>query len=225
MEMQRKNIAVIRAAAARLVELMEAEKKRLAMELHERIGQTLTALSLNLSIIRGQVPDDPSEKIARRIDDSLKLVEEAMLNLRNIIAELRPPVLDDYGLLAALRWYGEQFALRTGIAVSVRGKEPDPRLSENAEINLFRIAQEAFNNVEKYARATQVRVTLTKRKETVRLLIADKGTGFDPSRVALPDGQRWGLLGMSERAEYLGGRCIVRSHPAKGTRVIAEVAS
>ncbi|MGA2959500.1 MAG: histidine kinase, partial [Thermodesulfobacteriota bacterium] len=100
--MQRKNIAVIRAAAARLVELMEAEKKRLAMELHERIGQTLTALSLNLSIIRGQVPDDPSEKIARRIDDSLKLVEEAMLNLRNIIAELRPPVLDDYGLLAAL---------------------------------------------------------------------------------------------------------------------------
>jgi len=223
--MQRKSIAVIRATAARLIEIMEAEKRRVSMKLHDGIGQALTALNINLSLIRGQVPVDASEKGAQqRIDDSLKLVERAMLSLRNVKTELRPPVLDDYGLLAALRWYGEQFASRTGIVVNVRGEEPDPRLSEKAEINLFRIAQEALSNVEKYARSTQVLVALTKEKDTVSLLISDNGIGFDPSRVALPDGQRWGLLGMSERAEYLGGRCTVKSRPGKHTRVTAKVA-
>jgi signal transduction histidine kinase len=133
-------------------------------------------------------------------------------------------VLDDYGFVAALRWYGEQFTGRTGVAVAVEGEEPNPRPAARVENALFRIAQEALTNVAKHAQATQVTVAVVADGETLRLVVADDGIGFDPAPLAEPGGGRgWGLLTMTERAEAVGGRCSIESGPGQGTQVVVEV--
>jgi len=227
----------LRALAARLAELTEAERQRLARELHDQVGQNLTALGINLNIVRMQLPEEATALVGSRLDDSLSLVEQTAARIRDVMADLRPPVLDDYGLLAALHWYGEQFARRTDIAIAVEGEEPVLRLAARVESALFRIAQEALTNVAKHAQATQVTVTVEVDSETLRLVVADNGVGFDPStlreaalrtsptHLAEPDGSRgWGLLTMTERTEAVGGRCRTESAPGQGTRIIVEVA-
>ncbi len=215
----------LQALSRQMVEAQEAERRRLARELHDQVGQNLTNLSINLNIVRSQLPAEAAAGAVARLDDSLRLVEETMERTRDVMAELRPSVLDDYGLVSALHWYGGQFASRTGIAVAVEGQKPDPRLAARVENALFRIAQEALTNVAKHAQATRATVTLQEDGETVRLVIADDGVGFDPARLAAPDGSRgWGLAIMRERAEAVGGRCRIESRPGQGTRVIVEVA-
>jgi len=205
-----------------------------AEELHDQVGQNLTALGINLNIVRAQMPGEAGAPVRSRLDDSLSLVEQTTERIRDVMADLRPPVLDDYGLVAALHWYGEQFARRTGIAIAVEGKEPVPRLAARAENALFRIAQEALTNVTKHAHATHVTVTVEVDGGTLRLVVADDGIGFDPSttlrtsaaHLANPDGGRgWGLLTMTERAEAVGGRCRIESDLRQGARVVVEVLS
>jgi two-component system sensor histidine kinase UhpB len=203
----------------------EVERRRLARELHDQVGQRLTALGINLNIIRAQIPEQTGDAIRSRIDDSLFLVEQTTECIRDVMAELRPPVLDDYGLVAALRWYGEQFARRSGIAVAVEGEELVPRLAARVENALFHIAQEALTNVAKHAQAKNVKVTAQVQDEILCLLVADDGIGFDPASTTEPGGGHgWGLLTMTERAEAVGGRCRFESIPGQGTRVIVEVA-
>jgi two-component system, NarL family, sensor histidine kinase UhpB len=215
---------LIREMAAHLVEMDEAGRQKLSQELHDRIGQILTALSINLNIIRGQLSGDLHEKIAPRIDDSLSLVEEAVSRIRDVIADLRPPVLDDYGLVVTLRWYGKQFAYRTGIAVKIRGKEISPRTDPNVEAVLFRIAQEAFTNISKHANATKVVVIVTSDENSLCLSINDDGIGFHPSEGIGSGKQRgWGLITMSERAESLGGSFRIGSRSKHGTKVVVKV--
>jgi two-component system sensor histidine kinase UhpB len=141
------------------------------------------------------------------------------------MANLRPPVLDDYGLVAALRWYGDQFAQRTGISVDVIGEEPIPRLTAQVETALFRVAQEALTNVAKHAQASHVKVSLAMSNKSLQLTIADNGIGFLPDHLAEPDYQGWGLLTITERSEAIGGSCQIISNPNKGTRVVVEVPS
>ena len=223
----------LRALATQLAEVAEAERQRLARELHDQVGQNLTALGINLNIVRSQLPEEAAALVRSRLDDSLSLVEQTAERIRDVMAYLRPPVLDDYGLVAALHWYGEQFARRTDIATVVEGEAPVPRLAARVENALFRIAQEALTNVAKHAQATQVTVTVEVEGGTLRLVVADDGVGFDPSttlrtspaHLAEPDGDRgWGLLTMTERAEAVGGHCRIESDPRQGTRVIVEVA-
>jgi PAS domain S-box-containing protein len=215
---------LIRAMAAHLVEMDEAGRHELSQELHDRIGQTLTALSINLNIIRGEIPDDLQRKIGPRIEDSLALVEEAVSQVRDVMADLRPPVLDDYGLLVSLRWYGKQFANRTGIAVKIRGKEASPRLALNVETVLFRITQEAFTNTSKHAKATKVVVVVKSDENALCLSIKDDGIGFHPSEKAGRGKHRgWGLITMSERAESLGGSFRIESRPKRGTKLVVKV--
>jgi two-component system sensor histidine kinase UhpB len=162
--------------------------------------------------------------VRSRLDDSLALVEQTTDRIRDVMADLRPPGLDDYGLLAALRWYGVQFSSRMGIAVDVQGEELVPRLATSVENALFRISQEALNNVAKHARVARVRVAVESGGGNVRLIIADEGIGFDPSRLDEPAGhQRWGLVTMSQRATAVGGYCRIESRPGEGTRVVVEV--
>jgi len=214
----------IREMAAHLVEVEEAERRKLSQELHDRIGQILTALSINLNTIRRQITGDLREKIVPRINDSLSLTEEAVSRIKDVMADLRPPVLDDYGLLATLRWYGKQFASRTGIAVKIQGKEISPRPASNIEIALFRITQEAFTNISKHAKATKVTVILTNDKDSLCLSICDDGVGFHHSEKAEKDKRRgWGLLTMTERAESLGGEFRIEPRPKQGTRVVVKV--
>jgi two-component system sensor histidine kinase UhpB len=141
------------------------------------------------------------------------------------MANLRPPVLDDYGLVAALRWYGTQFASWAGLTVSVQGEEPAPRLATSVETALFRIAQEALTNVAKHAQATEVTVLVAVEDGTTCLAVTDNGLGFEPTLPAELSGRYgWGLLSMTERAEAIGGQCRIESRPGLGTQVMVQVA-
>jgi signal transduction histidine kinase len=214
----------LRAISRRLVEVQESERRRLAGELHDRVGQNLTALNINLNIMRGQLSPESALKVRARLDDSLKLVEATVETIRNVMAELRPAVLDDYGLAAALRWYAEQFAQRTGVHTTVLGRDPIPRLSPTVEGALFRIAQESLTNVAKYAQARQARLLLETQSQGFCLTIADDGCGFDPAACPPPANHHgWGLMIMRERAGAVGGRLQVESALGQGTRVVVEV--
>lgn len=213
----------LRALTARLSEVSELERQRLARELHDQVGQNLTALGINLNIIRAEL-QQTTEVVDSRLQDSLVLLEQTAVQIRNLMSDLRPPVLDDYGLMAALHWYAAQFSQRTGIDTLVEGQEPDPRLPRNVENALFRIAQEALTNVAKHAQASSVMVTLERSSGAVQLVIADDGIGFDTrSTVPMEGAGQWGLLTMQERAEAAGGHCWIESQPGQGTRVTLEI--
>ena len=214
----------LRALAAQLAELTETERQQLAQELHDQVGQNLTALGINLNIVQTQLPEESTDLLRSRVEESLSLVEQTAERIRDVMANLRPPVLDDYGLVSALRWYGEQFATRTAIAVIVEGEEPVPRLDAQVENALFRIAQEALANAAKHAKARQVTVTIEVHNGTLRMVVADDGVGFDAARLPTPGVNRgWGLIIMRERAEVVGGIFRIESHPGGGTRLIVEV--
>ncbi|GAI53882.1 unnamed protein product, partial [marine sediment metagenome] len=174
--------------------------------------------------VQTQLPEESTDLLRSRLDESLSLVEQTAERIRDVMANLRPPVLDDYGLVSALRWYGEQFATRTAIAVTVEGEEPVPRLDAQVENALFRIVQEALANAAKHAKARQIAVTIEVHNGTLHMVVADDGVGFDPERLPTPGvNQGWGLIIMRERAEVVGGVFRIESRPGSGTRLIVEV--
>lgn len=213
----------LRAMSARLAEAEEIDRKQIARELHDQVGQNLTALGINLNILRRYLPGD-ADLTRSCLNDSLALVKQTTKRIRDVMADLRPSVLDDYGLVAALRWHGKMLASKADITITVDGDTAELLLPSTKETALFRIAQEALTNVVKHARAASARVTLEIEEETVRLTIVDDGMGFKSEdideRGTYP---RWGLLTMRERAEAVGGSCYVESSPEKGTRVTVEV--
>jgi len=215
----------LQAVTARLADVEEAERKRLAQKLHDRVGQSLTVLGINLNIIQNNLPSTAHRAlIEERLQDSLSLVEELAERTRDVMAELRPPVLDDYGLAAALRWYGEQFSKRTGIRVKLQCQESACRLPAVVENSLFRIAQETLINVAKHARARRVTVRFAFQSDKVHLSVGDDGVGFSPvKRYNRKDQLAWGLITIQERAEAIGGQLWVKSAPGQGTEVIVEV--
>lgn len=215
---------LLRALGARLAEVEETGRQHLARELHDHVCQSLTALGLTLTLLRTQMPRKAAAKLRGRLAEAVALVEQIGETIRDVMAELRPPMLDDYGLLSALRWYGAEFSDKTGIRVDVQGQEAVPRLAAPVELALFRIVQEAMANVAKHARATGVVLTEAEDNGMVRLVIADNGAGFDLGQLGQPEGRHlWGLMTMSERAAAAGGRCRIESQPGQGTRVVVEV--
>lgn len=214
----------LQALSRRLVEVQDHERRWLAGELHDRIGQNLTALNINLNTIKCGLSSPSRERIGARLEDCLHLVDATVDSTFDLMTELRPAILDDYGLVASLQWYGEQFTKRTGVVAVVSGKEPDPRLTQMVETTLFRIAQEACTNVAKYAKAREVIIALQTRPERIRLDIADDGCGFDPDGTA-DFGTRsgWGLLIMRERAESVGGHLRIQSRAGQGARITVEI--
>jgi signal transduction histidine kinase len=198
------------------VQAEENERRRIARELHDRVGQNLSALNINLDILLGKL-QDPGAR--RRLEDSLKLVDGTLQSIENVMADLRPALLDEYGLAAALAWYGQEYSQRTGIRVGVQG-EAGAGLRPEAAVALFRIAQEALNNAAKHASPARITMSLEERSGQLVLSITDDGKGFDPA--AAPRG-RWGMTTMRERAEAAGGRLEVSSMPGTGTTVTAAV--
>lgn len=214
----------LRLLSAQLVEVEDAERLRLSRELHDQVGQNLSALGINLKIICNQLTEDIDPQVLYRLDDSIKLVEQIGEQIRGVMAHLRPPVLDDYGLVAALRWYGNQFSHRTGVKTTIISEDSDPRLDARLENALFRITLEALTNVAKHAKANHVCVTLDIDNEILNLEIVDDGIGFEtPRRSEFVGDQGWGLLTMTERAEAVGGQCRIESTPKQGTRVMVKV--
>jgi PAS domain S-box-containing protein len=215
----------LKALSRRLVQVQDHERRWLAGELHDRIGQNLTALNLNLNTVKCGLSSQSGERIGARVEDCLRLVKETVECTFDLMAELRPAVLDDYGLVAMLRWYGEQFTRRTGIVAAVSGDDPVPRLTQVVETTLFRIAQEACTNIAKHAKASVIRMTVATEANCVRLEIVDDGCGFDPDAVVWRGNHHhgWGLLIMRERAEIAGGRLDIGSTVGGGTRIAVEI--
>jgi signal transduction histidine kinase len=208
----------LRELAAQLGALEEMERKRLAQELHDRVGQNLTALSINLNMVKSFLPAEVADTLGNRIDDSQTLVGETAQHIRDVMAELRPPVLDDYGLLAALRWYGERFTNRTGVHVSIAGDDIFPRLELSLETTLFRIAQEALTNISRHAEADNVWIKLTDYSGDTQFIITDDGKGFNAAEHSHEkDRPGWGLQIMRERIEAIGGKFKIETPSTGGT--------
>jgi signal transduction histidine kinase len=206
----------------RLVELQESERKALARELHDRLGGTLTALSINVAMLKEAVQADA--RATTRLEDSAALLKATADTIENLVADLRPPMLDDYGLPAAIDWYARQFAQRVGVAVSVQATEAGERLAPEVEMALFRIAQEALNNVAKHARAEHVAITLWRAPAEFAMSVADDGIGL-PRSAQPPERPGLGLVTMRERAQAVGGTFNVESLPdGGGTRLTVRLA-
>jgi two-component system sensor histidine kinase UhpB len=207
------------ALSRRLVEVQEAERRQLSRELHDRVGQNLTALSINLDILRTGLSGDECAEHRLRLSDSTALLESTVDTIEDVMAELRPPMLDDYGLLPALHWYARDFSKRTGIEVDVDGKDVE-RPAPELEITLFRIAQEALNNVAKHARAKWVQIELDHVNGHSVMTVTDNGIGIDGAhreRTGL------GMVTMRERTQAVGGIFRVRRGPGGGTQIAVEI--
>lgn len=216
----------LRALNLRLAKVEENERKRLARELHDRVAQNLTGLNLNLNVLQRHLQNElaPESRVHVRLSDAITLVEQATVQLRNVMADLRPPVLDDYGLLVTLEWYATQLMQQSDLQIEVLGETLIPRPAEYVELTLFRIVQEALTNVLQHAQATQVMVVLTFDDKSIYVSISDDGLGIAPTDEKQPDKQQhWGLITMRERAEAIGGHCQIESYPFLGTTVMIEV--
>jgi PAS domain S-box-containing protein len=207
----------------RLVDVQEEERRAIARELHDRVGQSLSALNINLVILDNQISKHVPQEISVRLDDSVQLVAETINLVRDVMSDLRPPVLDDYGLEAALQSHVDSFKSRYDI--DVQFEKPDqllPRLGSSIEMTFLRIAQEALINVARHARANQINLSLTRDENAVRLIVEDNGTGITSWQQANRPGSH-GLTIMRERAEAFGGELEVSSVPGKGTKVEATI--
>lgn len=212
----------LRGYSRRLIEAQEEERQRIARELHDQIGQILTAVQINLHTIRRLSP--VSEALVH-VDDGIRVLDEALEQVRDLSLDLRPSLLDDLGLFAALRWYLGRYARRTGIRPEVVMELPqqDERFSHDIETACFRIAQEALTNVARHANANSVTIHLQALDEKLELTVGDNGLGFDTQllRHGTSSAATLGLQGMRERAEAVGGSLLISSSPAKGTEVKA----
>jgi PAS domain S-box-containing protein len=213
----------LRALSRRLVELRESERTQLARELHDRVGQSLTALNINLSIMEAALPAQAGDELRTRLADSATLIESTVVAIRNVTSELHPPMLDDMGLAESLKWHARQIAARAGIVVAVRGPESGARPSPEIEIVLFRIAQEALNNVVKHANAYRVDIELKRYESGYMLSIEDDGLGFDSGNGRDTRRPGLGMVTMRERSHAAGGSFEVHSSPGGGTRLTVRI--
>lgn len=214
----------LQAIYRRLAEVQENERHRLASQLHDQVGQSLTALNINLSLMKRRLPADAANAIAPLLDDCIGLAENVFVNIRDVMMELYPAVLKSDGLISALRWSAEQFQRRCGVSMTLSGDDPHPRLPLTVEITLFRVAQECLSNLAKHARATRAVISLEAGPRSVRLSTRDDGQGFDACVVpAMGQEHGWGMQIMRERLAAIGGTLHIESAPMRGTRIIAEV--
>ncbi len=210
----------LKILSAKLISVQEVEKRNISRELHDEIGQSLTAIKINLQRIKN---DTISEETISLIDDCTALVEKTISGVRNLSLDLRPAIIDDLGLAASLRWYTDRFYQRTGIKVKSEIHKVEEVLPSECAITLFRICQEALTNIAKHAEADYVMVSLNQKKNFITLTIEDNGKGFDLQKALkmAAKGKSLGLLGMQERAELLGGRFKITSNQGHGTLIKA----
>ncbi len=209
----------MRTLSHRLLEIQEAERRYVARELHDEMGQTLTALKISLK--RAERSMAPGSKTT--LHESVQMVEGLMRQVRNLSIELRPSILDDFGLTAALEWYINRLSAKTGLKILFQSGLKEERFSPLLELTCFRITQEALTNVVRHSKAKNVRVELERREGNLHLTVRDDGSGFNVDKTSRRSqkGESFGLLGMHERASLAGGNLELRSEPGRGTVVHA----
>jgi PAS domain S-box-containing protein len=214
----------LQALSRQLLEAQESERRGLARELHDEIGQALTAIRMNLQAI---LRHSGSKDVAAHVVEGIAQVDQAIERVRALAVELRPSVLDDLGLVAALRWYLERQSHWAGFATRLdAGDLGEGRLSPLIETTCFRVVQEAVTNVARHAGAKNVQVSLRREGDVFEVTVEDDGVGFDveQARERAAEGASLGLLGMQERASLAGGHLAIDSAPGRGSRVRAVFA-
>jgi signal transduction histidine kinase len=210
----------LQVLSRRLVEVQETERRHLARELHDEIGQALTVTEMNLQAL---LASPGTDALAPRLKQSLEVVERVQEQVHDLSLNLRPSMLDDLGLEPALRWLTKRQAALAGLQAEVRADPLEQRLDPMIETECFRVAQEALTNVVKHAKARTVSVELSRSDEQIHLWVRDDGVGFDVASVReqAVRGASLGLLSMEERATLAGGGLQYHASPGEGTEVHA----
>jgi signal transduction histidine kinase len=213
----------LRNLSNKILHVQEEERKRISRELHDEISQAMTAVSINIGALKINGAGN-HENFSRKIMDAQALLQRTMETVHRFGRELRPAMLDELGLLPALRCYLRDFANRTALRVSFRGNPIAEKLGPDQKIVLFRVVQESLTNVAKHARASQVRIVICKRKKNVCLEVADNGKSFKENPLnSAKVKMRLGLLGMQERLRLVNGRFTIKPYPGQGTTVSVEI--
>ena len=213
--------ARLRELTTQVIEAQEAERQRIARELHDDTAQILFAQLLSVSALKSS----PHEAVRTTAENLETLTVEAIEGVRRLALELRPPALDDLGVREALGDLAQRFSENTGVQVELEVTGSRDRLAPEAELVLYRVAQEAMTNVVKHARATEARITLARWPDRVDLTVDDNGTGFDPANNRPRDsrGLGLGLFGMEERVVLVGGTLAIRALVPSGTRIAVSL--
>lgn len=209
--------------SAQILQAMEDERKRIARELHDETSQSITSLLINLELVRQHLPEQ--SELQERIRITKEIAQRTLDETRRLMLDLRPSVLDDLGLVPALRWFVSQRVQPLGLPVDFQVAGLDRRLSEQLETALFRIMQEAITNAVKHAKAQQLKVQLKRSSGRIIGIVQDDGIGFTADKPAGRSSEErgYGLFGMQERAALVGGSVKLESAPGKGTTVRVSV--
>jgi PAS domain S-box-containing protein len=212
----------IKALFRRLISTQEEERRRIARDIHDQVGQQMTALRMHLEALRARAQDDPA--MGAQVERTQRLAEELDQSIDFLTWQLRPSTLDHLGLAASLQGLVQGWGERFGIDADFENSAPDMRLAADVETNLYRIAQEALHNVVKHAQAGTVSVLLSRRDHHAMLVIEDDGRGFEPEGPAAPQSAAgFGLVSMRERATLVGGELEIDSTPGSGTSIFVRV--
>jgi PAS domain S-box-containing protein len=210
----------IRRLTEHLQKIREEERIHIAREIHDELGQQLTAIKMDVAWVDKQTPES-SIDIKRKLKNIIGLLDGSYQSVRRILSELRPQILDDHGLPEAIEWLGRQFSEATGVPVTFTAPEKDIRMSPQMATSLFRVCQEAFTNITRYAYARKILLSIRIDRNNIVLVIEDDGTGFDTSAVSHK--KTFGILGMKERVISLGGIFTLDSRPSKGTTITVSL--
>ena len=210
--------------SSHLLTAQERERRRISLELHDELGQSLTVLKLQIRSIEGNLKTD-QEALKENCESSLQYVDQIIENVRRLSRDLSPSILEDLGLTAALRWLVEDFSRHSNIKISLDLPDIDNLFSQDAQIIIYRIFQEAFTNIGRHAQATNVSGVIKKKEGGVDFLIEDDGKGFDLKKIEarIPTEKSLGLMAMDERAKMLGGELKIETKQSNGTRIIFRV--
>ena len=213
----------LRLLSRQLLSAQEEERKMISRELHDQIAQTLTGINIRLASLKTESTLN-TKGLQKKISSTQRLVEKSVDIVHRFARELRPTVLDDLGLIPALHSFMKSFARRSGVRTSLTAFAAVERLDTAKRTVLFRVAQEALNNVARHAQAGRVEVSIQKLPDCICMKIKDDGKSFNVERTLHANGgKRLGLLGMRERLEMVGGKFVVESSPGKGTTVFAQI--
>jgi len=219
-ERLRRSEEQLRRLAGYLIAVREEERRHIAREIHDELGQVLTGLKMDVAWLAKRLRAD--QRLLREKTESIsRLIDAAVLTVRKIAAGLRPEVLDNMGLVAAVGWQAREFQKRTGIRCQLKLPPETTKLGSDPSLTAFRIFQEILTNVARHSRATRVDISLEVAKDRLSLEVADNGVGISAREV---DGKEsFGLLGMRERALLLGGEVKISSAPGQGTKVVMSI--
>ena len=219
-ERLQKSYQDIRQLASNLQNIREEERTSIAREIHDELGQQLTGLKMDIYWLSRKINTADNE-IAAKLKESIELINATVATVRKIATDLRPSILDDLGLIAALEWQGEEFEKRSGIRVEFNNMAGDALLKPDAVTAIFRIYQELLTNVARHANASLVKVLLQKKDNSVFLSLTDNGTGFNTETISQK--KTLGLLGIKERTLILGGTYEFKSRPGEGSETIISI--